>query len=429
VTTIGRYRLGARLGRGGMAELFVGQLVGAGGFEKLVAIKRMLPHLSEDPHYVQMFINEGRIAAALTHPNLCQVYELGEANGQLFLAMELLRGLPWSDIVPAIPDHPPGPLVRFVVGMLVQACEGLYHAHHAADLDGKPHPIVHRDVSPSNLMITTEGIVKLLDFGVSKVLTEEHRTRTGMLKGKIPYMSPEQIRNQPLDASSDIFSLGAVAWEALAGRALFDRPSDFEIFQAVLEDDLPALPAQLGELDAVVRRALSRDREGRYGDARAFADELRRAGEPYGAPMTASELASHVQLWLGDSLARRSRDLADVVAHLRGVEPATTPDAPRPSLEVTTIHVGAPEPGVRLRDQSLVVDPAENAPTTERAATTLEHPAPELAVTAPRAIIAPEPAPRPPPIVEEAAREVSWIPAVVVAILAIATGVIIALWA
>jgi eukaryotic-like serine/threonine-protein kinase len=351
---LGRYRLIARLGQGGMAEVFLARLVGAGGFEKLVAVKCMLPALSDDRRFVAMFLNEGRIAAQLDHPNVCHVYELDQAGGTLFLAMEFLRGLPWSEIVPAIPDQPRTTLVRFITGAIAQACEGLHHAHTVVGVDGQLRPIVHRDVSPTNLFVTSEGIVKLLDFGVSKVLTESAMTASGVLKGKLPYMSPEQLRNLPVDVRSDLFALAVVTWEALAGRALFDRESAYDTMVAVAEAEIPALPGDdpvTERLDAVLRRALARDRTHRHGSTREFADDLCRAIAAYGAPMIAIEIQAHISTWLGPSLLRRGRELAALLGGWKQLEELTD--------ERTVPHEPAPVAGARLRDVSLAVDNTE----------------------------------------------------------------------
>lgn len=347
---LGRYRLIARLGQGGMADVFLARLVGSGGFETLVAVKRMLPTLSDDRRFVAMFLNEGRIAAQLDHPNVCHVYELDEADGTLFLAMEFLRGLPWSEVVPMIPDRPVTTLARFVTGVIVQACEGLHHAHTAVGIDGQPRPIVHRDVSPANLFVTNEGIVKLLDFGVSKVLTEASVTASGVLKGKLPYLSPEQVRNMPVDARTDLFSLAVVAWEALAGRALFDRASAYETVIAVAETDIPTLPgddAVTRRLDAVLRRALARDPTHRHRSARELADDLCRASAACGAPMTAFEIHAHVSTWLGPSLLRHGRDLAALLGGGRQLDDL--------SDEQTRQHAAVQLAGMRLREVSVTI--------------------------------------------------------------------------
>lgn len=363
--TLGRYQIVAKLGRGGMAEVFLGRLVGAGGFEKMFAIKRMLPAYSDDPAFVAMFQNEGRIASGLSHPNVCQVYELGEEKGQLFLVMELLRGLAWNDVVTALPDSDPTTAARFVAGVLLQAAEGLHHAHSATDVDGRPLAIVHRDVSPSNLFITTDGIVKLLDFGVSKLVHHGSATRTGALKGKLPYMAPEQIRGETVDARSDLFSLGVVAWEALAGRSLFDRPSDYQIWKAVAEDPIPPLPKQAAytALEPVILRALSRDIAARQASVRVFSEELRRAMSSVGEPMFGSEIRDSMNAWLAPNLERMSRDLADVVSKLRGVAPPASSGTPGDETRLFTPT--PPSDGARLRGVAVKVDKALARPATD----------------------------------------------------------------
>ena len=266
------------LARGGMAEVYLARMSGVGGFAKLLVIKRILPHLNDDPDFVAMFVNEGRVAARLDHPNICHVYELGEVEGEVFLAMEYLDGLAWSELSPLVPRGR-GVELRVAATVIGQICEGLRYAHEYRDVDGTPMPIVHRDVSPQNLFITTEGVCKLLDFGVSKVLTEGSRTRTGMLKGKLPYMAPEQIRGEAIDARADVFSMGVVLWEALTKERLFARDSDYQIWKAITDEEIPRPTSRVAglppQIDAVVARALSRDVAARYPTIRAFASELR----------------------------------------------------------------------------------------------------------------------------------------------------------
>gem|GEM_PF-2426772 len=318
---LGRYRIVAKLGHGGMAELYLAKLVGAGGFEKLVAIKRMLPHLNEDPQFVAMFENEGRIAARLNHPNVCTVYELGEAKGGLFLAMEFLQGLSWSDIVDRLPREDQMICARIITGVLVQACAGLAYAHDFADVDGTQMPVVHRDVSPANLFVQKSGVVKLLDFGVSKVLTEGRSTRTGIIKGKLPYMAPEQIRGEPVDRRADVFSLGACAWEAVTGRLLFERASDYQIWKAVTEEPIPAIPSgDLKVLEPVILSALQRERDDRCASAQEFAARLRTAVEPFGGPCSPGELAALLVGRFSEQLDTLNRRLASVVQRFRPSE-------------------------------------------------------------------------------------------------------------
>ena len=325
--SIGRYELLIELGRGGMAELFLGRLHGAGGFTKHVAIKRILPHLAQDPQFKELFLNEGRIAAQLSHPNVCQVFELDEANGELYLAMEYLDGVSWDHLSAVTPRGE----LRLTAGVLAQAAEGLHYAHGLH--------VIHRDVSPQNLFVTVDGICKVLDFGVSKIMTDGPRTRTGVIKGKLPYMAPEQIRGEPLDARADVFALGVCAWEALAGTRLFERATDFQIWKAITEEDVPSIvqhwPACPPLVDAVIRRALDRDRDRRQPTARQFADELRNAAGQAAEP---AEIAAAVRTRCAERLAARARQVATALTQRNAGD---------------TLEDRA---SIQLRKQSLVVD-------------------------------------------------------------------------
>ncbi len=314
---IGRYELLIELGRGGMAELFLGRLLGAGGFAKLVAIKRILPHFAQDKQFKEMFLNEGRIAAQLSHPNVCQVFELAEIDDELVLAMEYLDGVTWDVLVAASP--PGADTLRLATGVLAQAAEGLHYAHTLRDVEGNPTPVVHRDVSPQNLFVTVDGVCKVLDFGVSKMMTDGPRTRSGVIKGKLPYMAPEQIRGEAIDGRADVFSLGVCAWEALTGARLFDRETDFMIWKAITEEEVPAIATRWPEcppaVDAVIRRALDRDRDQRPATARDFATALREAA---GTIAAAPEITDAVRLRCGEQLAGRAREVATAASARRG---------------------------------------------------------------------------------------------------------------
>ena len=309
---IGRYEVLCELGRGGMAELYLARLDGVGGFTKLVAIKRILPHLAADRTFVDQFLNEGRLAARLSHPNVCQVHELGEDDGVLYLVMEYLEGATWEDLVPALPSDPRARL-RIVAGVLGQACDGLQHAHE--------QPIVHRDVSPNNLFVTVSGAAKVLDFGVSKLLTDGKHTRTGVLKGKLPYMSPEQIEGTGLDHRSDIWAAGVCAWEAMAGCRLFDRPTDFQIWRAIVDEPLPPL----GDVDVerVVMKALAKNPDDRYPTIGAFADALRGLVERDVA--SPAEIGALVREHCKDQLAARKRLVTDVMNRFTASATIETP--------------------------------------------------------------------------------------------------------
>lgn len=361
VEHVGRYELLMELAKGGMAELYLGRLHGVGGFTRLVAIKRILPHLAEDKVFHDMFLNEGRIAAHLSHPNICQVHELGEDDGSLFLAMEYLDGVPWDALIKQMPRNLE--TLRLAAGVIAQACDGLHYAHELKDVDGTPTPVIHRDVSPQNMFVTVDGVCKVLDFGVSKMLKDGPRTRTGVLKGKLPYMSPEQIQAEQLDARSDVFALGVCLWESLTGTSLFDRDTDFLIWKAITEAPIPPLVphGMPAAIDAVIASALERDRTRRFRSARALGEAIRRAAETVGGAMSPSEIAEIVKSMCGEQLAQRARDVASVVSGRRSApkleEPSpadTIEDAPAGStmsLRPESVKVTRPTPALAARSR------------------------------------------------------------------------------
>jgi serine/threonine-protein kinase len=199
----GRYRLQKRLARGGMAEVFLAQLQGAEGFERRVAIKRILPHLSDSDEFRGMFMDEARLAAMLSHPNVVHVYDFGREGDHYFIAMEFVDGVALSRLINEASRHRVG--WHFAARIAADVCAGLHYAHHLADGDGRPQALVHRDVSPQNILVTWDGVVKLVDFGIAKAAWSAGRTRPGMVKGKWTYMSPEQCEGRKLDGRSDIF--------------------------------------------------------------------------------------------------------------------------------------------------------------------------------------------------------------------------------
>ena len=357
VEHVGRYELLMELAKGGMAELYLGRLHGVGGFTRLVAIKRILPHLAEDKVFHDMFLNEGRIAAHLSHPNICQVHELGEDAGSLFLAMEYLDGVPWDALIKQMPRNLE--TLRLAAGVIAQACDGLHYAHELKDVDGTPTPVIHRDVSPQNMFVTVDGVCKVLDFGVSKMMKDGPRTRTGVLKGKLPYMSPEQIQAEQLDARSDVFALGVCVWEALTGNSLFDRDTDFLIWKAITEAPIPPLAphGMPAAIDAVIASALERDRTRRFRSARALGEALRRAAETVGGAMSPSEIAEIVKSMCGEQIAQRARDVASVVSGRRS-SPKIEEPSPADTLE------DVPSSTMNLRQGSVKV--TRRAPATPK---------------------------------------------------------------
>jgi serine/threonine protein kinase len=281
-TRFGHFVLLARLGRGGMAEVFRARREGLPGFERNVVVKRILSAHHAEPAFVQMLINEAKIAARLTHPNIVQVYELGETQGELFIAMELVDGRDLLALLRRLATVQPSdaalpPVCAAFIAR--EVCRGLHHAHEHKDEGGASRPIIHRDISPQNIMLSFEGQVKLVDFGIAKALDGmKTETRTGVLKGKVAYLSPEQVSGLPPSPQSDIFAVGVVLHEMLTGRRLFKGPSEYDTMQNVrsLHVKPPSLrsPTVPPALDAVVLRSLERDLGKRYASAADMVRDL-----------------------------------------------------------------------------------------------------------------------------------------------------------
>jgi hypothetical protein len=274
----GKYTLIERLGRGGMAEVWKAEITGPAGFSRTLVVKRILPHLAEDPQFVEMFVREARLSARLHHGSIVQVFELGDVDGEYFLAMEYVRGRDLHATVRAqLASGPPPPgMATFVV---LEVCRALAHAHALTGDDGAPLRLIHRDVSPSNVMLSFDGAVKLLDFGIAKALSEaDAKTQSGTLKGKFSYLSPEQVEGREVDHRADLFAVGVVLHEALTGRRLFKGSSDLQTLALVraAQVDPPSRsnPNVPPELDRICLRALARDLEQRYPSCDDMAADL-----------------------------------------------------------------------------------------------------------------------------------------------------------
>ena len=262
--------------------MFRARREGAAGFERTVVVKKILGSHNEDPQFVDMFINEAKISSQLTHPNIVQVYELGEEGNEFFIVMEYVKGKDLLRLLRALAQNKPeSPAVPPLVAAYIarEAVRGLAHAHEHTDEGGTPRPIVHRDVSPQNIMLSYDGQVKIVDFGIAKALdTMKEETRTGALKGKFAYMAPEQVGGNSPGPQSDLFAAGVVLHEMLTGRRLFKGGNDYETLQKVQTMPVP-LPSTVSkavsaELDAIVMQALDRDRKVRYGRAAHMARDL-----------------------------------------------------------------------------------------------------------------------------------------------------------
>jgi serine/threonine-protein kinase len=274
---IGRYQVVSTLGTGGMAQVLVARTTGPEGLGRLVALKRILPHLATEPLMVQQFLDEARIGLRLSHPNLVTVYDFGEAQGAYYLAMELVRGVDFHRLIQSGRGGLPPAIVSAVV---IQALQGLHSAHTLQGEDGAPLGLVHRDLSPHNLMVGFDGRVKVLDFGVAKARAQRTVTLPGVVKGKALYMSPEQALGRKLDARSDLFSLGLILYEGLTGTRAFDRGSEVASMEAIVEEPLSRPEGVPLPLWDVVSTALAKKPAERFQDAREMAEHLAEACPP-----------------------------------------------------------------------------------------------------------------------------------------------------
>ncbi|MEZ4360700.1 MAG: protein kinase [Kofleriaceae bacterium] len=264
----GKYLLLDRISVGGMAEVFKAKSYGVEGFEKIIAIKRILPSMGEDREFIKMFIDEAKIAGQLQHANICQIFELGRIEGAHFIAMEYIWGKDLLQIQNRLRKVHRSMPVDMACFMLAKVCEGLDYAHRKRDPMGRPLEIVHRDCSPQNVLVSYEGEVKVIDFGIAKAAMRNSRTMAGVLKGKFGYMSPEQVRGLPLDRRSDIFALGTMLYECLTSDRLFQGETDFSTLEKVRNVDIqrpsainPEIPE---EVERIILRALAKDTEDRY---------------------------------------------------------------------------------------------------------------------------------------------------------------------
>lgn len=317
-TPFGKYLLLHKLAEGGMAEVFLARQSGLEGFEKPVVIKRILPRYSDEPRFVEMFLNEARVAARLTHPALVHIYELGQIDGQYYIAMEFVHGEDLRALVETAEQQERRPPAAIACRIVADTLGGLHYAHTRTGKDGQPLGLVHRDVSPQNVLVTYEGGVKLVDFGIAKATQAEqgaNQTQVGLLKGKYAYMSPEQCRGQALDARSDIFSVGILLWELVAWRRLFRRGTDLATLVAVVEDPIPTLE-QAGahpppELSRIVMRALARSPDERYPSAQAMQADLEALIRAQGWEADSIRLQRYVREVCADRLAQQTEAMRE----------------------------------------------------------------------------------------------------------------------
>lgn len=297
------YEILAKLATGGMAEIFLARGASTAGIERYVVLKRILRERATDAAFVRMFLDEAKLAAQLQHPNIAQVYDIGKLGDSFFFTMEYVHG----ETVRALLHRSHGLRRPIPVGSMLTiaagAAAGLHHAHERIGMDGKHLGIVHRDVSPSNLMVSYEGTVKLVDFGVAKAAHNSQETRSGTVKGKIAYLSPEQCRGRAIDRRSDLFSLGIVLWEMLTTERLFRHPSDFETMASIVNDATPPpssrRPDVPPELDHLVLRLLAKEPDQRYQTGGDLLEDIENLAARVGQPLSAAALGRVVRELFG----------------------------------------------------------------------------------------------------------------------------------
>jgi serine/threonine protein kinase len=315
---LGKYEILALLALGGTAEIYLARIGGTNGFEKYVVVKCLHDHLADDPDFVKMFLDEARISAVLDHSNIVQTYELGEYENRYYMVMEFLAGLSLAMVVRRAGERIPGGVlpVPLTLNIAAQACAGLHYAHERQQ-SGKPLNLVHRDISPQNLVISFEGVVKVVDFGIARAEYRETKTKAGTIKGKFAYMSPEQCVANNVDRRTDVFALGVIIHELLTGRRLFKRASPYETYQAVLEcavDPPSKVNNQLDPaLDAIVMKAVAKDKEHRYATAEAFGDAMLGYLHHRGKSSGGNELGRYFEQFFGQEIEEHGERMRELI--------------------------------------------------------------------------------------------------------------------
>ncbi len=353
-----RYELIAELASGGMATVYLARLAGIAGFQRLVAIKHLHPHLEHDEQFVQMFLDEARLAAGIHHPHVVPILEVGASASGHYLVMEYVEGDTLARLLARAISSPEGSFPMSVaVRVMIHTLEGLHAAHELTDDFGRPLELVHRDVSPQNILVGVDGIARITDFGVARALSRLTSTQAGQLKGKLAYMAPEQARGTNLDRRTDVFSAGIVLWEALCMRRLFRGETDAETLNRVLFEPIPEAvaynPSVPEGVNVVIGRALARDPDQRFATCLDFAEALEREATKAATIASVRDVATFVQSLMGQEIAAQ-RD--KVRAWLSRSEPSQAwppapsgvrtsllhpPSASSTSLSTASMSVGA----------------------------------------------------------------------------------------
>jgi len=302
-----RYRVLERLASGGMAEVFVAESAGIEGFKKRVAIKRVLPHLSEKKRFISMFLDEARLSAQLSHSNCVQVFDIGVGDNAYFIVMEFVDGSDLKAVVDYLKSNGRVFPVEIAVLIAIKICEGLTYAHELQGSDGKDLHIVHRDMSPPNVLITKHGEVKIVDFGLAKASSQLEKSEPGIIKGKFSYLSPEAALGGEVDHRTDIFAVGIILWELLSGKRLFLADTDFATVKMVQQTQIPSLKQMRSDvnddLERILHRSLAKETSRRYSSARDLGRDLTAFLYRYAKPVSSFDIAELVR----GSMAQRKQ--------------------------------------------------------------------------------------------------------------------------
>jgi serine/threonine-protein kinase len=358
-----RYRVIDRLEAGGMAEVFRGDALSVQGFKKQVAIKRVLPHLAQNKSFIRMFIDEARLGARLNHANIVTVFDIGAADNTYFIVMEFVDGANFKTVLETLKKQGRKPSVKEVLYVGMEICKGLSHAHGLTDDAGNLLNIVHRDISPPNILMTRGGEVKVTDFGLAKATTQLEKTDPGVVKGKFSYLSPEAALGQEVDARTDVFAVGILMWEALAQRRLFLGDSDYETVKKVQRAEVPSLKGINEEVDAeldeLLAKAMARERADRYQSAQELGDAIADFLFRHRLKVTSYDIARMMQSVVstreGDK--RRKMDssiidqlISDELLAFTSLDDMSDPLNPQATEEATAARPKSPGAGARPLD-------------------------------------------------------------------------------
>ncbi|MDI7269899.1 MAG: serine/threonine-protein kinase, partial [Myxococcota bacterium] len=315
-----RFKIIRKLDAGGMAEVYHAETESLEGFRKVVAVKKVLPHLVQNEKFMRMFLDEARLSLRMSHANVVQMFDVGQAGGSYYIIMEFVDGVSLKHIFDFTHARRMMLPIERSIHVMVEICKGLQYAHDLADHDGKPLCIVHRDVSPPNVLISKQGEVKLVDFGLAKATSQLEHTDPGIIKGKFSYLSPEAVEGLEVDHRADVFAAGIILHELLTGRRLFLGKNDYETVEQVRRAEIPppaaVNPSVPRELERVALRALSRDLALRYQSAHEFGDDLYRFLFARGLKVSSFDIGDTVKTVLRETATRTAAPTITIIDRL-----------------------------------------------------------------------------------------------------------------